>query len=190
LTVQPGRPPAREGAPHGEDEVRGSLLEAASELFAARGPAGVSVRQIATRAGVNHGLVHYYFGSKAGLLAAVLDRCAADVADELTQADGAALVTRSDSAVVRHTRILAHVILGSEDPAAIQHEFPTQRRLITAIKQRGLPDRAARERAAQVSALVLGWHLFGDFLTDAVGLRGRGPTTDAVLRDAVARLLS
>jgi AcrR family transcriptional regulator len=189
LSVQPGRPPARAGAPHGEDEVRGSLLGAASDLFAEFGPARVSVRQIATRAGVNHGLVHYYFGSKAGLLAAVLDRTAADVADELAQADGAALVTRSDSAVVRHTRILAHVILNADDPAAIQHEFPTQRKLVAGMKQRGLPDPAARERAAQVSALVLGWHLFGEFLTDAVGLRGRDPTTDAVLGDAVARLL-
>ncbi len=92
--------------------------------------------------------------------------------------------------MVRHTRILAHVILGAEDPAAIQHEFPTQRRLVAAMKQRGLSDRDARERAAQVSALVLGWHLFGDFLTDAVGLRTRGRATDAVLGDAVTRLLT
>ena len=99
-------------------------------------------------------------------------------------------MTPTHSAVVRHARILAHVILGSEDPAVIQHEFPTQRRLVAALKERGLRDRVARTWAAQVSALVLGWHLFGDFLTEAVGLDGRVSKTDGAVGDAVVVLLS
>ena len=168
--------------------MRTALLDAATELFAEKGPSDVSVREVATRAGVNHGLVHYYFGSKDALLAAVLDACAADVARELAQGDGVTLLTEPDSAVVRHTRILAHVILGAGDPAALQHEFPTLAHLVAALQERGLTAADARMRAAQVSALVLGWHLFGGFLTTAAGLSARAGDADAVLPDGVARL--
>src|SRR5262245_40283565 len=119
-----GRQPARAGAPTGEEQVRAALVDAATELFEASGPAHGSVRQVAQRAGVNHGLVHYYFGSKDALLAAVLDECAAAVADEFARGDGVTLLTQGDSAVARHTRILAQAILGAEDPAALQHDFP------------------------------------------------------------------
>ena len=96
-------------------------------------------------------------------------------------------VTRSDSAVVRHARILAHVILGSEDPPRSSTSSRRSGGFVAALKERGLRDRVARTRAAQVSALVLGWHLFGDFLTEAVGLNGRASKTDGALGDAVAR---
>lgn len=50
------------------------ILDAADELFAARGLSGVSIRDIAERAGVNKGLVFYYFDSKTSLFERVLDR--------------------------------------------------------------------------------------------------------------------
>jgi AcrR family transcriptional regulator len=52
--------------------TRRAILAAARELFAARGVAGVSVRDIAARAGVNHALVHRYFGAKDDMVAAIL----------------------------------------------------------------------------------------------------------------------
>jgi len=48
------------------------ILRAAGHLFAERGYRSVTVRDIAAEAGVAHPLVHYYFGSKRDLLAAVL----------------------------------------------------------------------------------------------------------------------
>lgn len=45
-----------------------SLIEAAAALLGEVGPRAMSVRDVATRAGVNHGLVHHYFGGKDGLL--------------------------------------------------------------------------------------------------------------------------
>ena len=45
-----------------------ALVRAAADLFEDVGPHAVSVRAIAERAGVNHGLVHHYFGSKSGLV--------------------------------------------------------------------------------------------------------------------------
>ena len=53
-------------------EAAEKILSAAEELFAAKGFAAVSVRDIATRADVNKALVFYYYDNKAGLLNAVL----------------------------------------------------------------------------------------------------------------------
>lgn len=60
-------------SPRGDSAVtRQVILAAARELFAAHGVDGVSVRQIAARAGVNHALVHRYFGTKDEMVAAIL----------------------------------------------------------------------------------------------------------------------
>lgn len=51
-----------------------ALLDAAERLLVERGHAGLTTRALAAEAGVNHGLVHYYFGSLENLLARVLER--------------------------------------------------------------------------------------------------------------------
>jgi len=61
-------------ARRGPDEVRRLLLEAARALFAARGYAGASTRDIALRAGVSEALLFRHFGTKAKLFErAILD---------------------------------------------------------------------------------------------------------------------
>jgi AcrR family transcriptional regulator len=61
------------GLARGDSAVtRQVILAAARELFAAHGVDGVSVRQIAAKAGVNHALVHRYFGTKDEMVAAIL----------------------------------------------------------------------------------------------------------------------
>lgn len=50
------------------------LLDAAERLLVAVGYAGVTTRAVAHEAGVNNGLVHYYFGSMENLLVRVLER--------------------------------------------------------------------------------------------------------------------
>jgi AcrR family transcriptional regulator len=51
-----------------------ALLDAAERLLADVGYAGVTTRRLAKEAGVNHGLVHYYFGSNENLLMHALER--------------------------------------------------------------------------------------------------------------------
>jgi AcrR family transcriptional regulator len=51
-----------------------ALLDAAERLLVDVGYAGISTRRLAAEAGVNHGLVHYYFGSLEHLLVQVLER--------------------------------------------------------------------------------------------------------------------
>jgi AcrR family transcriptional regulator len=51
-----------------------ALLDAAERLLVDVGHAGITTRALAEEAGVNHGLVHYYFGSNENLLARALER--------------------------------------------------------------------------------------------------------------------
>ena len=51
-----------------------NLLDAAERLLVDVGYAGITTRRLAAEAGVNHGLVHYYFGSVENLLVRVLER--------------------------------------------------------------------------------------------------------------------
>jgi AcrR family transcriptional regulator len=51
-----------------------ALLDAAERLLVEVGHAGITTRRLAEEAGVNHGLVHYYFGSNEQLLVRALER--------------------------------------------------------------------------------------------------------------------
>src|SRR4051795_1915161 len=51
-----------------------ALLDAAEQLLVDVGYAGITTRRLAEEAGVNHGLVHYYFGSNENLLVQMLQR--------------------------------------------------------------------------------------------------------------------
>jgi len=51
-----------------------ALLDAAERVLVDAGYAGITTRRLAEEAGVNHGLVHYYFGSVENLLVRVLER--------------------------------------------------------------------------------------------------------------------
>ncbi len=71
-------PGARRRAPAGVSEARGrvteALLDAAERLLVEHGYAGITSRALAAEAGVNNGLVHYYFGSMEEVLVQVLER--------------------------------------------------------------------------------------------------------------------
>src|SRR4051812_47172542 len=188
----PGPRPARPNAPHGESAVRAALVEAGGELFASRGPARVSVREVAERAGVNHGLVHHYFGSKDGLLAAVLDQLASAATEEMIASErrrSTAALYAADGPSARHGRIVAHVILEGRDPAQLKTSFPSIEVLVQRLRNTGMPNRRARERAAQVLAVVLGWQLFEPFLTAAAGLDVSDRTRRRMLDDTVRAVM-
>jgi AcrR family transcriptional regulator len=61
--------------PRSSEPARRQLLDTALRLFAAQGIAAVSLREIRLAAKQrNAGALHYHFGSKEGLLRALLDR--------------------------------------------------------------------------------------------------------------------
>jgi AcrR family transcriptional regulator len=55
-------------------ETEQALLDAAERLLGEVDASGITTRRVAEEAGVNHGLVHYYFGSVEQLLVRVLER--------------------------------------------------------------------------------------------------------------------
>jgi TetR/AcrR family transcriptional regulator len=63
---------ARQRTPR--ENAEQNLLDAAERLLVEVGHAGITTRRLAREARVNHGLVHYYFGSVENLLVQVLER--------------------------------------------------------------------------------------------------------------------
>ena len=60
-----------------------ALMDAAEQLLYEVGYAGVTTRRVAETAGVQHGLVHYYFGSMDELLTQTLERFVEQLAEPL-----------------------------------------------------------------------------------------------------------
>lgn len=77
---RPAPPDAAAG--QGGGGARGRILSAAARLFAARGLAGVGLREITAEAGVNLAGVNYHFGSKEKLLEALFEQRAKPITEE------------------------------------------------------------------------------------------------------------
>jgi AcrR family transcriptional regulator len=60
-------------------ETRDRILDAAHAVFLRRGTALARTQEIADEAGVNKALLHYYFGTKDALAAAVFERAAGEI---------------------------------------------------------------------------------------------------------------
>jgi len=65
---------ARLGITPAREEAEQAFLDAAERLLVSVGYAEITTRKLAEEAGLNHGLVHYYFGSMPELLLQVLER--------------------------------------------------------------------------------------------------------------------
>lgn len=175
----------------GPQAVRSALVEAAVDLFADKGDA--SVRAVAERAGVNHGLVHHYLGGKPGLRAAVLERLAASIYAELELPAGSSVreigvaalrMTRSDP---RFVKILARALLDGDLPTQLQTSFPVVARLREAAPSDPVLARAA---LAEGLALGLGALVFGSWIRAALELSEAqfDAAHDAALERIFARL--
>jgi AcrR family transcriptional regulator len=86
------------GARPAGEETRERILAAALEIFSQAGFDGTTTRDLAGRAGVNLGLIKYYFGSKEKLWRAAVDRAAGGLQEALAGAVPDALETRADLA--------------------------------------------------------------------------------------------
>ena len=92
-----GAAPRRRG-PRSDVDVRGLLLDVAEARFSERGVDAVSVRALARAAGVAPAIIGYHFGTKDGLLRAVLER-------------------RGDALAARQHELLDEIVAGQHPPA-------------------------------------------------------------------------
>ncbi len=73
-------------SPYHHGDLRAALVEAAVRTIEDVGPAAMSLREVARRAGVTHPAATYHFGDKAGLLTAVAAQGYRLLGDALRQA--------------------------------------------------------------------------------------------------------
>jgi TetR/AcrR family transcriptional regulator, repressor for neighboring sulfatase len=177
--ISDGRP-----GPTGREQVAAAVLEAATDLFAERGPAATSIRDIAARSKVNHGLVFRHFGTKEQLVGAVLDHLGATTTAVLASDPP---VEQAERVLDRHMRVMARTLLDGYPAGKLQTRFPGATQLFEQVRLNydSGPDGEHRARLAVANAfaLQLGWRLFAPFLRSASGLDG---VPDEELQQAVA----
>lgn len=185
MTTSPARRPEA-AAPTGRGQVVAAVLDSAEELFASRGPAATSIRDVAARAGVNHGLVHRHFGNKDQLVGAVLDHLGARLAALI---DGGAAAEEIEDASERHARVVARVILDGFPAAQMQTAFPGAVRLLQHV---AAGDGRSQSRIAVANAIALefGWQLFGSYLRAATELELSDEEVRNAVRAEIARMLT
>lgn len=182
-----------ESPPVGRDAVRAELIASALQLFADHGWADVSVRAIADHAGVNHALIYRHFGSKQGLLQAVLL--------DLTQSIAAAATSDRDQVADSATgerdayaRILARILLeGSFEELDEAPERPVARWLTELARDNDLPSDRSRQLMATATALELGWRLYGPVISQIAQLSDDVDMNDLIddsLSETILALMS
>src|SRR5215471_21688762 len=67
------------------EATRRTILDAAEELLAAGGEAGLSIRELCARAGVTPPTIYHHFGDKQALVDRVIDECFAEFDATLAQ---------------------------------------------------------------------------------------------------------
>ena len=70
----------------GKNGTPRKLIDVAIDLFAANGFKGTSIRDIANGAGMTISNIYYYFGSKEGLLLAILEEATTRIVEKLREA--------------------------------------------------------------------------------------------------------
>jgi len=147
--------------PRGKSAVRAALMQAAGIMLSRHGITGVSVRDIAQEAKVNHGLIHRHFGSKDRLVQETVQSLSDRIAGQL----GPAAPDESLSDLLRNTmnatetqshyyRILAFLMLTDGGEELIQSDFPVVRRMLKAVERE--PNRMLSTKATIVMLLSLG----------------------------------
>ena len=154
--------------PAGRDAVMGALVDATAQLILERGVT-MSVRDIARRAGVNHGLVHTYFGSKEALVSAAFGHLVDRAAVELDE-DGfppADLAFRRGGEVAR---ALARAMLDVTGDPYPSHPILPSWRAALATRRPGATDVELDEAVIVATTLGLGWALFAEHLCGILGV--------------------
>jgi TetR/AcrR family transcriptional regulator, repressor for neighboring sulfatase len=164
-----------------------ALLRSAVELFASRGPASVSVRDIARYAGVNQGLIYRHFGSKDVLLAEAIEAGSSGLFGAAQAPGGFDFDAMSH--LLHHRspapRLIARTLVDGIDITLVRRQFPVLHQLV-AEAERASPARASvdptasRFAAANAAAMALGSVIWGRTLRRACDLSARDGIASAI----------
>lgn len=191
VNMDPQKKSSKPEKPRGKEAVVEAVQRAAAELFAERGFAATSSREIAERAGVNYGLIHRHFGSREELIRTVMTRMAVEfrAAFESAVASGESPF-QAASEHPAYARALARAALDGLDVTELQTENPligNVMSLLASTRGDGVLANDDRIAVAMLSVSVLGWAVFGPFVRDAVQLND---VDDSEVADRVEAMVS
>lgn len=141
---------ARAATRHAAAETRELILQTALEAFAEHGFDGASTRDIATAAGVNHGLIPYYFGSKQKLWQAAVDLAFADMRAGLTLLLEDPTIADDGERARRMIRAHVHYVAQHPEFVRLMHEEGKRR----GPRMRWLVDRHVKPLYEAIAAIT------------------------------------
>ncbi len=173
---------------HPRSETTERILDAAEDLFSRRDPDNVTVREIAAKAGVTHPVVHEYLGSKADIVAAVIERGAPrrqqimlehpDFFEALPLVSGDVLSRRV------HSRSVVRAAMDDRRYEALEDRIRSGQMLLDLARKsidEGSPRPPAaapldpRFALAAATAMVYGWVAMDDWLVQFYDLMDEDP---------------
>jgi AcrR family transcriptional regulator len=166
------------------EEARRLILDTARELIARAGPEGLRLQEIAAAAGISHPLILHHFGSREGLVRALVQEAVGELRDKLIAAMGsgeASLEQQLDQVFNAHRDGLAQRLAwlatidptGKEaGPATIMRDIADSlhARRIAAAPPGAEPERADTEALIHLIAIAA----FGDAMIGARLRRSAG----------------
>jgi TetR/AcrR family transcriptional regulator len=173
------------------ERSRAAILDAAEQLFAEQGYDATSLNQVGTSAGVSRGTPGYFFGSKAELYQAVLDRSFAEVRDAVREGRARALASNESSETIlagavsdyfdflaarpNFVRLIEREALsGTRLPHGLSHLSAGQEALAAISAELGLDDSPSGEAAQLLLSIIsLCWFpmIHARTVAPAVGVR-------------------
>lgn len=142
------------------DDTRTLILAAALEAFSLKGFDGAKARDIAAGAGVNHGLIRYYFGSKLQLWKAAVDYAFAELSAGIDTVVDDALSDRERAGLLirQYVRFVGH----NPEFVRLMHEEGKRR----GPRMRWLVDRHVKPIYSAVSTLLQNGRALGGLPSD------------------------
>src|SRR5918995_6585360 len=151
--------------------TRAAILDAAEKLFAAKGFDATSLNEVGTAAGVSRGTPGYFFGSKADLYHAVLERSFTEVREAVRAGRARALASNQApdailaGAVSDYFDFLAarpnfirlierEALSGSRLPHGVSHLSAGQEALAAISAELGLDDSPSGEAAQLLLSII------------------------------------
>lgn len=159
-------------------DARQALVRAAKELLPDRAPSSVTGRELATKAGVNYGLVHHYFGGKEAVFREALLELRTEFLESHVEHDLPNLVIEPENP---YLRAIGRSQLDYPNELPLDGDFPIGDAMVVAVRERVAAanptwtaaeiDVEARARALAMLCLQLGYGLYQEMALATVGVK-------------------
>lgn len=163
-------------APRPREEVMEAILNAAEDLLSSEGIEQVTLRQIAEKAGVQHGLITRHFGTKQELLREVIERGVRDALTEVRSQegalDGAMALMRYFEAHPAPIRVTAQASINGLNPKVAMSRFPNVAEMLRRLEDEGRDLEEAKVIAALCNAFTMGVVLLRPWMLASTAIEG------------------